>query len=335
MATEVLPDGVYVGLSEEDYFAQPRYGSTDVVRWSSTRPENWWYGSRHNPRRVEEEPDEPKLFGSALHTYLLEGHEVFLEKYCLSHFKSWSEAGARAWRASKRKDGVEPLKPESWHNVFLMGELIRNHPQMEAFFKGGISELTVLFTMDGIPMRARFDKLLMGFIMDLKTFGSHKASMTDEETVCDIVVQMKYDVQRFLYDYARHQLIGFVNNGQVHGATADQLEWLTRLANRPTWRWCWIFYQKVNNSGKSAAAPIVTPLIRDHQDATWVRGQERTIIGLENFKRLRDQFGLDRPWGRINAALNPDDSVFAVRYDHFRNRIIAPEEIDDAQDVSA
>lgn len=77
-----LPDGVYLGLPEVRYFAQPlRRGTSDWGRlW--TRKEGWWWSSPHNPF-FKPVARDPQNFGSALHCYLLEGPVAFAERYAV------------------------------------------------------------------------------------------------------------------------------------------------------------------------------------------------------------------------------------------------------------
>lgn len=69
--TDYLPDGVYLGLPAADYFAQGRMGSSDWIRIQKTGA-GWWWGSHHNPDRVEK-TSKAMMYGSALHAIMLEG----------------------------------------------------------------------------------------------------------------------------------------------------------------------------------------------------------------------------------------------------------------------
>ena len=72
----LLPDGVYVGLSEEAYFAQKRLGSTDLKELYKT-PVNWWYASGYNPNKKPKpwKYQNDRDFGHGFHYLLLEGEE--------------------------------------------------------------------------------------------------------------------------------------------------------------------------------------------------------------------------------------------------------------------
>lgn len=77
-----MQDGVYLGLPHEDYLAVPdRLGSTDFVRLFSRGP-GWWWSSRHNPHYVPK-TTEAQVFGTALHTLLLEGRSEYEARFAV------------------------------------------------------------------------------------------------------------------------------------------------------------------------------------------------------------------------------------------------------------
>lgn len=74
-----LPDGVYLGLSEERYFEQDALGSTDMAAlW--LKKEGWWWQSKHNTFR-ERGYTKATAFGSAAHVVFLEGQEAFKARF--------------------------------------------------------------------------------------------------------------------------------------------------------------------------------------------------------------------------------------------------------------
>ena len=76
-----LPDGVYIGLSEDRYFEQDAIGSSDLAYlWDDDTADGWWWRSRHNPYWTRK-ASEPQDFGSALHAMVLEGRAAFEARY--------------------------------------------------------------------------------------------------------------------------------------------------------------------------------------------------------------------------------------------------------------
>lgn len=66
-----IEDGVYIGLTDAEYFGQEALGSTDLIALHF-RKWGWWWGSKYNPDRVEK-VSKDRQFGKALHAILLEG----------------------------------------------------------------------------------------------------------------------------------------------------------------------------------------------------------------------------------------------------------------------
>lgn len=73
--------GIYFGLPEAEYHADPSLGSTDLKRLLRS-PTDYWWGSWMNPRRIPEAGDTPaKKQGRALHKLVLEGRAAFHKAY--------------------------------------------------------------------------------------------------------------------------------------------------------------------------------------------------------------------------------------------------------------
>lgn len=78
LALKQLPDGVYLGLDEQDYFAQDRLGSSDMIKLYRFK-EGWWWQSRHNPDRGGQ--TDAQNYGSALHAIMLEGMAAYETRF--------------------------------------------------------------------------------------------------------------------------------------------------------------------------------------------------------------------------------------------------------------
>lgn len=86
IAADQLPDGVYINLPEEVYFAQDRLGSSDKKTLHFER-EGWWYQSRHNPDRKRETTDALN-YGAALHALILEGLGAYETRFVVEPDKA-------------------------------------------------------------------------------------------------------------------------------------------------------------------------------------------------------------------------------------------------------
>lgn len=82
LALEQLPDGVYLGLKEGDYFAQDRLGSSDLIKLDQHK-EGWWWQSRWNRDRTNAQT-AAQSYGSALHAIMLEGVGAYETRFAVA-----------------------------------------------------------------------------------------------------------------------------------------------------------------------------------------------------------------------------------------------------------
>ena len=335
-----LQDGIYVNLAPERYFAADRLGSTDLAVLHN-RPADWFYRSRHNPFRAERESSEEMDFGSALHALLLEGEDAY-QRQCVirpeTYFdektgeeKPW-HGGAKvckAWAEEHERPGVIVLTPDMDRRVRHMAMLIAHHPDLGEPMRAGLSEVSVLWTNDdGVKLRARFDKLLPKFVVDLKTHGGDGRGHSSTQECLDLVAKRHMDVQRFLYFQARQRMAGFCEAGAVYGATEEQKLWIARVALVEDWRWAWIFYRRRDD--KRGRAPIVKPIFRSHFDASFESGRQKCEVALKNWRTFVDRFGFDTPWAVIEPAEEPADHEFPQWLKNVPEPVTFPEPEQDA-----
>lgn len=160
LAVEQLPDGVYLGLPEDVYFAQDRLGSSDLKTLHFER-EGWWWQSRHNPDKPSES-STAQNYGTALHALMLEGVGAYRDRFAVSpdwreypnlitsqkqlrevlNDNGWvAEKGISAWSAQQWWDAVE-LHAPGW----------RVKEQVEAEFRRSIATKTAA---DGTVLETR------------------------------------------------------------------------------------------------------------------------------------------------------------------------------------
>ncbi|MGY2052923.1 PD-(D/E)XK nuclease-like domain-containing protein [Methylobacterium sp. JK268] len=72
----LIEDGIYFGLDEARYHADPALGSSDLKRLAA-EPADYWFGSVHNPNRPAEESTPSQVIGRAVHKLVLEGQQSF------------------------------------------------------------------------------------------------------------------------------------------------------------------------------------------------------------------------------------------------------------------
>lgn len=196
---------------------------------------------------------------------------------------------------------MEGATPEAREIALLLGA-DDDHPPM--------AEVSILYTdRNGIPRRARIDRMYPAFDLDLKSLRGDWQSRNLELAVDDVIKKGGYDIQRADYRIARRYAYAFISMGPeyIHGGTAEQRAWLATWPDRfPKWEWVWLFYQKPDMV--AGAAPILFPLWDDHASAYHVRGLRKGVRALEAYQRFMETFGPHKPWARVEPLhyTNPD-----------------------------
>lgn len=323
-----LKDGVYVGLEAEKYFAADRLGSTDLATLHKS-PADWWYKSRHNPD-YSFRPTAEMQFGSALHALVLEGEDAYRKVAVISPFDNFRTKEAQLWRDATLAEGLLIVTPDMDRRIRHMAALILNHPELGDPMQKGLSELSVLWTHEptGIRLRARFDKLLPRFTIDLKSFGDHGRGVDMTQKCLWLVKDRHMDVQRFMYFLARQAMAGLIEQGAVFGATPTQTEWLARVAAIEDWRWAWIFYRRRDDD--AGHAPVVKPIYRSHFDATFESGRQKFEVALQNYRTFVDRFGFKVPWAVVEPGEEPADHAMPMGLGDCPPPVTFPEDEKDA-----
>lgn len=317
-----LEDGVYVNLNAETYFAQDRLGSTDL-KTLHNHPADWFYGSRHNADREDKEPSDEMEFGSALHVLVLEGEDAYARAVVVKpseypdgktgEMKKWNGNATfcKQWLEANGRPGAIILTESADRRVRHMAALILNHPELGQPMQMGLSEVSVLWTHPtGVRLRARFDKLLPKFTLDLKSFGANARGVDLTQQCLWLVKDRHMDVQRFMYFLARQAMADLTAAGKVFGATPSEAGWLRKVSLVEDWRWGWLFYRRRDD--KNGHAPMLKPIYRSHFDTTFESGRQKVEVALQNYRTFVDRFGFDVPWAVVEPGEEPADHQMPI-----------------------
>jgi hypothetical protein len=246
-------------------------------------------------------------FGSALHALVLEGEEAYCAAAVIPPFDNFRTKEAQVWRDEQLLAGKLIVTPDMDRRLRHMAALILNHPELGEPMRAGLSEVSVLFTHEatGLRLRARFDKLLPRFTLDLKSFGGNARGVSMTQQCLWLVKDRHMDVQRFMYFLARQQMAGLIQQGKVFGATPEQTDWLRRVAAVEDWRWGWLFYRRRDDD--KGHAPIVKPIYRSHFDQTFESGRQKFDVAAANYRTFVDRFGFKVPWAVVEPGEEPAD----------------------------
>ena len=153
--SELFAPGVYFGLDDETYHADPALGSTDMKRLAYS-PCDYWFESVHNPMRVSKEATAAQLFGRAVHKFVLEGRDLFEAHYAPTDHSGATKAG-KAEREQIEAAGKTPLKREDWNRICSSGAMIRSNPYLAEAFSGGASEVSIFWKDGDIRKKCRIE----------------------------------------------------------------------------------------------------------------------------------------------------------------------------------
>src|SRR5690606_13642121 len=160
-----------------------------------------------------------------------------------------------------------------------------------------LAELSFFWTDElGVKRRARFDKPVPHFTMDLKTIGNWQGREL-KHAVGDHILRGGLDIQVGDQHDARrrmHDLIREHGEDCIFGGTDEERTWLRAIAERNLpWDWVWLFYQKPEPSGR---APILFP-VREEWGGRYHRsGYRKARRAIQTYVDCVNRFGLDRPW---------------------------------------
>lgn len=222
-------DGIYFGLSESEYFAEDRIGSTEL-RALIESPSKFWAESFLNPLK-KDKGKKPLNDGKIFHKLILEGERAFMRDYVIAPDVSPHTKEYKEWKARQIKPIVQQddLRDAQW----VVGLLKGKGSVLDKFFKDGYPEVSILWTDDsGIKRRARIDYLKVGQLIDLKSFTNWRG----EKDHCT----------RYFWNYKVFvQLIDYINalkaarNLDVVKGTPKQKDFWARCCVVDEWLpWC-------------------------------------------------------------------------------------------------
>jgi hypothetical protein len=276
--------GVYFGLSEDLYRADPALGSTDIKRLAQSPPD-YWFGSVHNPLRESREPTPGQKFGTAIHKFVLEGREAFEARYAPTDSKGNTKEG-KAELSAIEAEGKIALPRKDWDRIKLSGTMVRANPEISTAFTNGFSEVSVFWERDGIRRKARFDYLKTRALVDLKSDANR--NQQEFVTACrNSIGRYRYDIQAAHYCEGRAQLRAFVSDGAMYGDY--DYDWLFGASVQDAWAFVWIFYQ-------SEGAPLTWGTTLSPGNGLFDFANASIAKAEENYRAFKDRFGLDQPW---------------------------------------
>lgn len=285
---EVAPehaDGVYFGLDEVPYHADPALGSGDMKRLAYS-PEDYWFGSGHNPLREPEEMTDAMLRGRAVHTLVLEGRAKFDRLYRPAWHNGNLKAGKDERKAIK-ETGATPLRGAEWSRALQAGTIIKNNRFLGEAFSGGHPEVSVFWTTaQGVRKKGRIDYLKPYANVDLKSLVNTR-TLSFKAACRQTIAERNHPVQASHYNDGRVMLREHVRAGRVFGPYDP--EWLDGVVEEEAWAFVWVFFQ-------ASGAPLTWGTMLNFGNGLLDIGAQYCGKAEATFCAYRDRHGVDTPW---------------------------------------
>lgn len=328
---DVLPDGIYFGLPNEEYHADPALGSGNLRDLLQGGPTYWW-NSGLNPNR-KRKATRALDFGSAMHAMVLEGKAEFDRQYAcvpdpegalvtyadavqflkdrheakIPRAKADAMAQVRMIAPEQRiydleieaiaASGRTKLSLDDYARIQVASAMITRNPELRHSFTGGIPEVSVFWTRNGTRVKCRFDYLRPQVVADLKTLGNTMGKPFP--VACrETIARRELLVQAALYLEGRYQIS--TCRMDTFGDNPDARLW-TRIAQAPEWAWAWVFIQSVE-------APITwaSSLSTSNPALDYPRMQITNAVNV--YEQFMSTFGTNEMWLLAEPVTELDQS---------------------------
>ena len=149
------------------------------------------------------------------------------------------------------RDRSTALKTDIYTEIVQAAQYILTEDRVRAAFENGVPEISLFWTIDGVPMKARLDftrlggssKKPVGIVTDLKSFANIM-EQPPERAVGQAITKTRLDVQMAAYMDGIQNITKWISEGKVYGAEEIEPAWLDMLGNVEEWHWFWLFYEK-------------------------------------------------------------------------------------------
>lgn len=195
--------------------------------------------------------------------------------------------------------GRQLLDPRIISRIEISAAMIENHPQLGQAFRGGYPEVSVFWTDTDheIPMKARFDRLKLKAISDLKTFENVQGMPVDR-AIARAVSSYKYHIQARLYLDAVKEAKALIRAGRVFGDVDKAF--LDGLLASDGHTFLLVFQQK--GVAPLARGCILPPTILDI-------GASELADAKVTFAKCLERYGTD-PWVDVSDVRTFDPTEF-------------------------
>jgi hypothetical protein len=160
MSITITEPGIYGGISNADYHADPALGSTSLKTLATRTPAHYQWDKAH-PKF-----SDAFTLGTAAHSVILEGD---LSGIVTIDADNWLTKAAKEAKAAVLADGRQPLLKKETAQVLAMHDAVMAHPIAKDAFTDHRAEESVFWDEEGLALKCRPDAWKPGQLVDLKT----------------------------------------------------------------------------------------------------------------------------------------------------------------------
>jgi len=153
--------GVYDGISNAAYHADPALGSTSLKTLATKTPAHYMWD-----KDAPEGTTDAFTLGTAAHSLILEGDSSSI---VVVEADNWLTKAAKEAKSAALAEGKQPLLTKEWLQVHSMRDAVMAHPVARDLFTGHQAEQSVFWEEDGLTLKCRPDAWQPGQLVDLKT----------------------------------------------------------------------------------------------------------------------------------------------------------------------
>lgn len=244
-----LEPGIYFGLNEDRYHADPALGSSNL-RAILKSPSDYWWNSWMNPTKPEPKDTKDAQRGTAAHVYMLQGKPAFDAAYVRRpddpEGATPPEKGAitKEWNKKASAAGKTLIHGDDYDRIKIAATMIISDPEVAEAFIGGIPEVSVFFRREDapdMPLKVRLDYLKPRAVTDLKSI-KNLLKIDFEEYCLLMFARRNWAMQADLYLEGRRAMKALAAKGAVFGADYDK-PLFKKIMESDEFAFGWVCYQ--------------------------------------------------------------------------------------------
>jgi len=152
--------GIYDGISNAAYHADPALGSTSLKTLATRTPAHYQHEKAH-PKF-----SDAFTLGTAAHSLILEDDVFSIVEV---KAENWLTKAAKEAKAEALAAGKQPLLTKEVQQIIAMRDAVMAHPIARDLFTGHKAEQSVFWDEGGLTLKCRPDAWKPGLLIDLKT----------------------------------------------------------------------------------------------------------------------------------------------------------------------